>query len=146
MLTWLETLTTTFVVSVVFDSEFDSISKPGVYNVCDNKSRSNFPQAFDSGAVLKQTSTTTWFGTSTVVDISTPGQWPKSVFRVDVSERTGRVDDVEHCFNVRKESSLKRRLHEAQSGWRTGYRSYVLIRDYEKNPMAAIDSMMHGDR
>lgn len=99
--------------------------------MCDNKSRSNFPQAFDSGAVLKQTSTTTWFGTNDVRDLSTPDQWPKTVVRVDTKDSTGEVTE-RLKFNVRRPTSLGRRIREAQSGWSLGVTSHVEIRDYVK--------------
>lgn len=99
--------------------------------MCDNKSRSNFPEAFDSGAVLKQTSTTTWFGTNDVRDLSTPGKWPKTVVRVDTDDSTGEATE-RLKFNVRKSTSLGRRIREAQSGWSLRVTSRVEIRDYEK--------------
>lgn len=99
--------------------------------MCDNKNKSNFPEAFDSGAVLKQTSTTTWFGTNDVRDLSTPDKWPKTVVRVTQNNVSGEVIEFDKV-NVRKQTSLIRRVRQAQLGWAAGWTHHVEIRDFEK--------------
>lgn len=95
-----------------------------------------------ASSVLKRTkSGTTRFGTSDVRDLS-DGTYPLEIWRVDVREDASAVHKVgdqvaRHEFTVRTERQRDRRVKEAQSGWRIGWKSHVEIRNGRRSQPSA---------